>query len=64
MIYNNKLFEIKKRIWSEDLTQDETEKIICDFEAFRRANHTEILNKQTKDILRETDARFAYLTNK
>ncbi len=64
LIYTNKLFEIKKRIWSEDLTQDETEKIICDFEAFRRINRPEILSKQTKDSLRETDARFAYLMNK
>jgi hypothetical protein len=64
LIYTNKLFEIKKRIWSEDLTQDETEKIICDFEAFRRVNRPEILSKQTKDSLRDTDERFTYLINK
>jgi len=64
LIYTNKLFEIKKRIWSEDLTQDEAEKIICDFEAFRRVNRPEILSKQTKDSLRDTDARFDYLINK
>lgn len=64
LIYTNKLLEIKKRIWSDDLTQDETEKIIRDFEAFRRANRPEILSKQSKDSLRETDARFAYLIDK
>jgi len=64
LIYTNKLFEIKKRIWSEDLTQDETEKIICDFEAFRRVNPPEILSKQTKESLNKTDARFACLIKK
>ena len=64
LLYTNKLFEIKKRIWSEDLTQDEAEELICDFENFRNANRPEILSKQAKDSLRETEARFAYLIGK
>ena len=64
LLYTNKLFEIKKRIWSEDLTQDEAEELICDFENFRNANRPEILSKQAKDSLRETEARFAYLIDK
>lgn len=64
LLYTNKLFEIKKRIWSDDLTQDEAEKLICDFETFRNANRPEILSKQAKDSLRETEARFTYLMSK
>ena len=64
LLYTNMLFEIEKRIWSEDLTRDEFEKIIGDFEAFKRANRPDTLSKQSKDSLKQTEARFSYLINK
>jgi len=64
LLYTNKLLELKKRIWSEDITRDELEELIRDFESFRRSYLPEILSKQSKERLRETDARISYLIQK
>jgi hypothetical protein len=64
LLYTNKLLELKRRIWSEDLSKDESERIIKDFEAFRRTYLPQILSKQSKDKLRETDARIIHLIDK
>jgi hypothetical protein len=64
LLYTNKLLEIKQRIWAEDLTKEEFEKIIQDFETFRRTHQPDILSKQSKDKLKDTEARIAYLIDK
>jgi len=64
LLYTNKLLEIKPRIWAEDLSQEEFEKIIQDFEIFRRTHLPAILSKQSKDKLKDTEERFAYLVKK
>jgi hypothetical protein len=64
LLYTNKLLEIKQRIWAEDLTKEEFEKTIQDFETFRRTHQPDILSKQSKDKLKDTEARIAYLIDK
>jgi len=64
LLYTNKLLEIKQRIWAEDLTKEEFEKIIQDFETFRRTHQPDILSKQSKDKLKDTEARIAYLIDR
>jgi len=64
LIYTNKLFEVNEKRWSDDLTQDEFEKTIRDFDAFARTCPPEIRTAPIKGKLKKIKARFSYLINK